>query len=168
MHTWGAPHDVVPAGLFVVSVQTVAPVAQDTTPFLQGLLGWQAAFGVQVPQIPPLQNIVDPEAGPQFVPSAALVPRSVQTGAPLEQTIAPLWQGLLGVQVMPAVQATQALLLLQTRLLPHMLPGGLLVALSTQTDAPVAHEVTPTLHAVGLPPQPVNPGVQLPHRPPLQ
>jgi hypothetical protein len=152
----------------VVSVQAGTPVAQETTPFLHGLDGWQLAFGVQAPQVPPLQNIVEPVAGPQLVPSATLVPRSVHTGAPLEQTIAPLWQALLGLQAVPAVHAAQAALLLQTIPVPHMLPTGLLVVLSTHTDVPVAHEVTPTLQGLGLPPQPVNPGVQLTHVPALQ
>jgi hypothetical protein len=49
-----------------------------------------------------------------------------------------------------------------------MLPGDLLVVLSTQTDVPVAHEVMPTLHGLGFPPQPVSPGVQLTHVPALQ
>jgi hypothetical protein len=43
---------------------------------------------------------------PQLVPGAWL-PLSVQTGAPLVQTIAAVWHGLPDVQVAPAVQATQ-------------------------------------------------------------
>ncbi len=167
VQTWADPHEV-PAALFVVSEQTGTPVAQEKTPFLHGFVGWQPAFGVQVPHVPLLQNIVEPVAGPQFVPSGMLVPRSVQIGAPLEQTIAPLWHRLLALHVIPATQETQAAVLLQTALLPHILPGGLLVALSTHTETPVAHDVTPTLQGLGLPPQPVNPGVQLPHTPALQ
>jgi hypothetical protein len=43
---------------------------------------------------------------PQIVPLAAL-PLSVQTGAPLVQTIAAVWHGLVDGHWLPAVQATQ-------------------------------------------------------------
>ena len=41
VHDCPAPHGV-PTPLLVVSVQTIVPVVHDVTPFLHGLVGWQA------------------------------------------------------------------------------------------------------------------------------
>jgi len=47
-------------------------------------------------------------------------------------------------------------------------PGVLLVALSTQTDDPVEHEVVPTLHGFGFVVHPARSGVHELQVPPLQ
>jgi hypothetical protein len=158
----------VPAGWFPPSTQTGNPVAQDVVPvFLHGLLGVQAEPFMQVPHVPPRQNMVDPVAGPQLVPSAAAVPVSVQTGAPELQTMVPTWHLLVGVHAIPAVHATHALALLHTMFVPHEAPAALL-APSTHIDEPVAQDVVPTLQGVGLLVQPVRPGVQVAQVPDLQ
>jgi hypothetical protein len=70
-------------------------------------------------QTPPPQNWFTP----QLVPSVR-VPLSVQTGAPLVQTIAAVWHGLLDVQVAPAVQATHVPAPSHTWPVPQLVPAG--------------------------------------------
>jgi hypothetical protein len=50
----------------------------------------------------------------QGTPSRPGAPVSLQTGAPVEQSVLPWWQGLRGAQAAPSAQATQAPLSLQT------------------------------------------------------
>jgi hypothetical protein len=83
---------------------------------------------------------------PHDVPFVSLAPVSMQTGAPVEQTSVPLWQGFAGLQAVPAAQATQ-LPPLQTMPVPHVVPSGRLPVVP-QTEAPVAHDVVPALQTV--------------------
>jgi hypothetical protein len=159
------PHDVV-FGLLVSPEQTGAPVVQEIVPPILHVLVEHAIPCMQVPHAPARQNIVDPVAGPQFIPSPTLVPRSLQTGAPLVHTYDPLWHLLVGVHG-PVAQATHAFVLLQTIPVPQELPGDLFVLPSTQTDTPVVHDVTPFLHLFGLVVH-GELGVQALHVPPLQ
>jgi hypothetical protein len=64
------------------------------------------------------------------------------------------------------VHATQALALLQTMFIPQGSPADLLVP-STQAETPVAHDVIPFLHLLGLVMQGKF-GVHGLHVPPLQ
>ena len=91
---------------------------------------------------------------PQLVPAGFWVP-SMQTGEPLVHTVVPFLQAALPFvpHAAPTVHATQLPEPLHTWFEPHEVPGLTFIAESTQVDAPVAHEVTPTLQAVGLPPQ---------------
>jgi hypothetical protein len=158
----------VPAAWLPPSTQTGKPVAHDVVPgFLQGLVGVQAAPFMQVPQVPPRQNMVEPVAGPQLVPSGANVPVSVQTGAPVLQTMAPVWHLLVGVHDIPAVQAMHALAALHTMFVPHEAPTALL-APSIHADEPVVQDVVPTLQRLGFVVHPVRPGVHVAHVPALQ
>jgi hypothetical protein len=118
---------------------------------------------MQVVQLPALQTAPAPHA----VPLASAVPLSVQTAAPLAQTIAPVWQALVtGVHAVPAVQATQLPPGAHTRLVPHDLPAAAAAPVSTQTGAPVAHDVVPTWHVLaGVH---AAPSVQAPQLPALQ
>ena len=83
---------------------------------------------------------------PQPVPSASDVIASLQVAPLALHDWVPLWQGLLGAQLVPAVQATHVPPK-QTLPLPHMVPSGWF-AVSMQAETPVAHEVVPSLHAL--------------------
>jgi hypothetical protein len=100
----------LPVGTF--SVQTGKPVVQEFVPRWHGFAaGWQVVPGKHALQNPPPQNWFVP----QFVPSGRL-PLSVQTGAPLVQTIAAVLHAgsVVDGHVAPAVQATQVPALSQT------------------------------------------------------
>src|SRR5262245_26958225 len=87
---------------------------------------------------------------PQLVPADRL-PKSRQTGAPVWQLMMPVLHAVgLVVQFAFGVQVPQLPLPSHTMLAPHVVPPALLVP-STQVIAPVAQEVTPFLHAFGLP-----------------
>jgi hypothetical protein len=83
---------------------------------------------------------------PQPVPSASDVIASVQMAPDALHDWVPLWHGLLGAQLVPALQATHVPVM-QTFPLPHMVPSGWFVV-SMQAETPVAHEVVPTLQAL--------------------
>jgi hypothetical protein len=84
----------------------------------------------------------------QLSPSAqpvwsGLLPLSMQVIAPVVHDVMPTLQMLgLFVQLWPAVQATQAPVLLQTMLPPHGVPAAFCVLL-LHTDVPVLQLVTP-------------------------
>jgi hypothetical protein len=125
-----------------------------------------------VQEPPAVQATHDPDAlqtmlVPQLVPAVLFVP-STQAMAPLAHDVVPFLQMPgLPVQVLPAVQETQAPEPSHTRLVPQLVPADLLVP-STQVMAPVEQEVVPFLQAVGLPVQ-VPPAVQATQEPePLQ
>jgi hypothetical protein len=103
LHTLPVPHDV-PFATLPESRQTGEPVLQVVMPLRQGLPG-------TVQLAPPVQAVQAPGAlhtmlVPHDVPAAMLVAASLHcTVAP--QASAPLWHGLLGVQVPPAMQVLQ-------------------------------------------------------------
>lgn len=149
LHTMFVPHELPGVLLVVLSTQTEDPVEQDVIPTLQGvgLVMHPVRPGMQEVQVPVLQKrlfIV-----PHGAPSMSDVPRSVQTAAPVEQDRVPLWHALAGVQGPPLLQVTQAPALQTIPLVPatQAIPVGLF-PLSTQTDEPVEHEVTPVLHTL--------------------
>jgi hypothetical protein len=77
------------------------------------------------------------------------LPLSVQTGAPLVQTFAAVWHGLVvDGQVEPAVQATQVPAPSQTRLVPQLAPGAWspVGTFAVQIGAPVVQEFVPRRH----------------------
>jgi len=93
---------VVPLAWLPPSVQTGAPVAQTIVPLWQGLpLNEQAVPAAQATQTPLLQTL----ASPQTVPFAWGHCVSMQESPDVAQTVWPTWQGLLGVQPLPSVQA---------------------------------------------------------------
>jgi hypothetical protein len=78
---------------------------------------------------------------PHDVPSGALAVKE-HVDAPVEQLVVPVWQGpLFGLHAVPAVHATHDPLL-QTWLVPHVMPFAELPPLM-QTDVPDAHDVLP-------------------------
>ena len=80
---------------------------------------------------------------PHEVPFA-LLPFSVQTGAPVVQRFDPVRQGLVGVQVVPAVHEAHAPLL-QTMFVPHEVPFAFAVPVSMHDITPLAEQtVCPT------------------------
>jgi hypothetical protein len=87
---------------------------------------------------------------PHAVPADRL-PKSRQTGAPVRQLMMPVLHAVgLVEQFALGVHAPQAPLPSHTMFAPQLVPPGLLMP-STHVCAPVAHEVTPFLHALGLP-----------------
>jgi len=99
---------------------------------------------------------------PQLAPVPLRLPLT-HTGAPEVQAMVPLKQGLVGVQVAPALQLAQVPPLSQTWLVPQVVPGALLPP-SMQRSAPVLQSVTPFLQSPGLPPQ-MLPALQAMHAP---
>lgn len=81
---------------------------------------------------------------PQIIPSGWFMAVSVQTAVPVSQASVPLWQGLAGGQLAPAMQATQAPVV-HTMLDPQGVPFGLFPD-ATHAETPVAHDVVPALH----------------------
>jgi hypothetical protein len=79
------------------------------------------------------------------VPSNSF-PLSVQTGVPVPHAVTPVLQGSAGSHVAPASQALQVPPP-QTALVPQLAPSVTLAPVSTQTEAPLVHEVVPTWHA---------------------
>ena len=94
---------------------------------------------VQAVQVPLLQTMFVPQEVP-----LETFPDSVQTGAPVSQTVLPVRHGLpLTLQLAPAVQLTQLPVALQTLLVPQLVPAARSVPLSLQTGVPVAQASVP-------------------------
>jgi hypothetical protein len=104
-----APHEVPSGRLVVVSLHTGVPVEQSVVPAWQELGTVQLAPWVQALQVPFEQTMLVP----QLVPSA-LLPESVQTGAPVAHRTIAVWQGLEEVQLPPSAQLTHVPLGSQT------------------------------------------------------
>jgi hypothetical protein len=85
VHDCAAPQ-VVPTALFPLSTQTETPVWHDVLPSLQGLVGEQVTPAVHGTQLPVRQTMLVP----QVFPSAAFVPVSVHTAAPVSQVSVPV------------------------------------------------------------------------------
>jgi hypothetical protein len=96
-------------------------------------------------QAPPEQR----EDAPQEVPSGSGVGPSTQTDVPVAHEVVParqepgFWQGAFATH---AVQAPP----LQTWSVPHTVPFGSAVVVSTQVDVPVAQEVLPVRQGSGF------------------
>jgi len=101
---------------------------------------------------------------PQLTP-ADLLPPSTQVCAPVEHVVVPFLQMLgLVVHAAPAAHDTQEPEPLHTWFMPQVVPAAALLP-SMQAIEPLAHEVVPTLQAVGLPVH-VWPAVHDTHVPP--
>jgi hypothetical protein len=138
LQTLFVPQVVPLARLLPVSEQLIDG-EQTVMPAWQRFVGAQARPAVQATHTPVLQTMFVPH----IVPLATL-PVSVQTGAPLVQTVAAVRQGLpLTVQLAPAVQATQLPEALQTLFVPQLVPAVTAVVLSLQTGVPVEQDSVP-------------------------
>jgi hypothetical protein len=105
---------------------------QAVRPAWQTLDGMQVLPAVQETQLPLLQTMLVP----QEVPSATL-PDCMQTGAPLLQTVVPVWHGAPeGEQLAPTLQLTQDPVLPQTLLVPQLVPAETSFPVSLQTGVP--------------------------------
>jgi hypothetical protein len=126
------PHPV-PFGTFIpVSVQTGAPVVQESVPPWHLFDGVQASPLLQVTHAPALlQTIPVPHAVP-----AALLAVASHTGDPVVHAIAPLLQGSVGWHVAPVVHETQ-LPARQTRFVPQAVPSATATLLSVHVGVPV-------------------------------
>ena len=159
VHDWAAPHSV-PTGRLPLFAHTETPVEHDVMPSLQGSDGVQATPAVHGTQLPVRQTWFTP----QLAPFASDVPVSAQVGAPVVQVSVPVWQGLAGVQAPPGTQSLH-MPLLQTRLVPHVVPFATF-PVSAQTEVPVTHDVAPVRH--GLVGWQLAAGVHGPQTPLLQ
>lgn len=136
--TWPMPHEL-PVGSRPDSAQTGVPLLQEeVVPLRQTIPGSHAA-----PTVHTHAPVAHASPDPQEVPSSTL-PVSVQTGAPVSQVIAAILQrgSVVDVQAVPAAHCTQPPVPLQTRPLPHDVPGVTRPA-SVQTGVPVPQEVVP-------------------------
>ena len=126
----------MPFALLVVSAHVMAPVAHEVAPFLHGFVGWQAVPAVHAPHVPLLHTRLVPHAVP-----LALLPVCAHTEAPVTHVVVPVRHTFAGWQLAPEVHATQAPLL-QTWLVPHVVPLTRLVPVSAQVMVG-EHEVKP-------------------------
>ena len=85
------------------------------------------------------------------MPALLFVLPSMQVIAPVVQDVVPFLHlfGLV-VHALPTVQATQVPVPLQTRSVPQLVPGALLLP-SMQVVAPVEQDVVPFVQTFGLP-----------------
>jgi hypothetical protein len=102
--------------------------------------GTQSRPAAQSTQVPLLQTL----SVPQVRPLSTFIAVSVHVGVPPPQVNVPLWHGFVGVQAVPAAQATHEPLP-QTMPAPQVVPFGLLPE-SMQTAVPVLQEVMPLRH----------------------
>jgi hypothetical protein len=155
LQTLFVPHDA-PFATFPATVQTEVPVEHDVIPVLQRLVGWQPAPTVHTLHVPTLQTLFVPHDVP-----LATFPVSPQAEIPVAQDVAPVLQGLVGWQLVPAVHAPHAPLS-QTLFAPQDVPFARL-PVSAQTEVPVTQEVVPVRHTlVGWQ---LVPAVHAPHVP---
>ena len=100
----------------------------------------QAVPTVQSVQVPTWQTLLVP----QDAPSSRAVTASVQVGVPPVHDSVPLWQALVGTQLVPALQATHAPAE-HTLPEPQGVPSSALPD-SRHTEVPVAQLIWPSLH----------------------
>lgn len=158
LQTCPAPHGVPPSTASGPSTQTAAPVEQAMTPRRHAFpFPEQPAPAEQPRQVPAPSHT---KLAPHVVPAGRSAAPFTHACAPVAHDVTPALQGLgFDAHAWPALQATQAPLPSHTNPGPQPVPAGTFAGESTQACAPPPHEVTPTLHGVGLEPQ-VWPAVQ--------
>lgn len=140
------PH-VAPAGFAMLFAQTLTPVLHDVDPV-------KHAFGFVVQAVPAVHGThaaVESHTrfDPHGVPGAFAEP-SAHVCAPVAHELMPFAQTFgLPEHVIPAVHDTQFPVPLHTWLVPHEMPGPLLVP-STHVCVPVLHAVVPFLQLFGF------------------
>jgi len=149
LQTWFVPQ-LAPGGRFPMPSLHVgdAPV-QSREPLRHGVgFPVHAAPCTHMPHTPLLH--VWPM--PHGVPLLAFCVPSTHTGRPELHSVTPcLHTSGLPVHIAPAVHGMHAPLESQTLSCPQLVPGFRFAVVSSHTDAPVLHDVTPCLHGVGLP-----------------
>jgi hypothetical protein len=157
-HTSLVPHAVPLGAGLPVSVHTGRPVEQPVVPRWHVLFGVQVAPTVHAPHAPLSQTSLVPHV----VPLAALFWVSVHTGAPVVQSVVPVWQALAGVHVAPCVHALHAPPL-HTALVPHDVPLAALLPVSVHDGVPIEHARVPVWQAlVGVHDAPVVHALHVP------
>jgi hypothetical protein len=160
--TWPAPQ-LVPSTTLPVALHTATPVEQLVVPVWHGLVGEQEVPAVHATHDPASQTRPVPHEVPLLTAWVVLP----QTGTPVEQTMAPVTQGLGGVlHTAPAVQAEHTPLS-QTALVPHEVPLAAVWAVLLQTGEPVAQPMAPRTQGLGWVVQ-APPGTHVSHTPPTQ
>jgi hypothetical protein len=141
--TAGFTSHAVPFAFAAPSTHCDVPVEQEVTPSRQTLgLPVHGAFAVQATHAPALQTW----SVPQEVPFATEDVVSRQTAVPVEHDVVPATHRFgFVVQAAPAVHEPHTPAL-HTWFVPQEVPfaRGVSGLRSTHTDAPVAHEVTPS------------------------
>jgi hypothetical protein len=152
----------VPSGAIApVATHTGAPVAHDVAPGRHGLPESQAVLAAQAAQSPWLHTLKTPHS----VPSGAATPVSTQAGAPVEQSMTPVSQGLPAGAHGPGAQSTHAPRK-HTVPTPHDVPSGTLpVGLHVLVPVPVQKTVPSTQASPGTV-QAFPAPAQRPHEPP--
>lgn len=137
------PHAVPFASTTLLSTQRATPVAQESLPWWQALVGLQSPPSAHATQAPALQTIPLDPAGEQFVP-AGLSPFSTHTEVPVAQEVAPVLHGLDGWQATFGVHETH-IPDRHTRLVPHTpaVPSAKATLVSVHTAAPVLQTSVP-------------------------
>jgi hypothetical protein len=127
----------VPSATLLRPVHVDVPVEHDVVPVWHRLpLGLHESPVVQLTHAPEEHTWFVP----QGVPSAALLPVSVQTMPPSAHVAVPLWQGLVdGAQADPLVHGAQPPSS-QYRFAPHAVPLGAFPPVA-QTGMPVEHVI---------------------------
>jgi hypothetical protein len=129
--TMPEPHEV-PSALLPVSVQTGEPVEHEMVASLHAVEPVQLEPCMQFTHEPPEQTMF----APQLVP-LAMVPVATQFAVPVVQEMVPVWQRLPpGMQLAPELHALQTPELLQTMLVPQLVPAVTGVPVSVQVAPP--------------------------------
>jgi hypothetical protein len=139
LQTLPVAHDR-PSAALPVSRHSGLPVLQVVVPTRQGFATAQAAPTLHAAQVPPPQTM----SVPHDAPSVAFVAWSVHVGVPALQSSLPAWQGFVGTQAAPLMQAAHVPIE-HTMFVPQTLPSGAAPD-CMQTGRPVAHDVTPVWH----------------------
>ncbi len=136
---------------------------------------WQTLVGVQgLPAVHAVHVPVSQTPLGHVVPLGTL-PVAPHRDTPVEHEVTPVWQGLAGEHVVPAVHVVQVPLS-QTSLVPHVVPLVRLLPESVHTGAPVVQDVVPVWHTlvgvhdapeVHAPQDPLSQTSLVPHDEPL-
>jgi hypothetical protein len=142
-----------------LSVQTGAPVEQERVPVWHTFVGGHDAPWVQTEHEPVRQTSFEPHP----VPSVTLLPVSLHTPVPVEQSIEPTWHALEGVHWAPSVHELHAPPE-QTMFVPQDVPSMAFVPVSLQPGVLVEQSSVPVSQALlaGVQAAPVTHGLHTP------
>jgi hypothetical protein len=138
------PHTVPFVACIPVSVHAGGFVVQSRVPVSHGL-----AVGVHMEPVEHITHapISQISPVPHELPLATLIPVSVQTDTPVEQSVVPVWQALVGMHGLLAAHA-EHIPLLQTMAVPHDVPLPAFIPVSLQMALPVEQSILPAWHAM--------------------
>jgi hypothetical protein len=153
LQTWLTPQAVPSFACIPVSVHAGGVAVQSRVPVSHGFaMGVHGSLAMHAPHTPFSQTMLPV---PHMLPLRTFIPVSLQTETPVEQSVEPTWQTLDGVHVLPAVHAMHVPLL-QTSLLPQVVPFLAFIPVSVHWGVPVLQSVVPVWQAfVGVHDAPV-------------